>query len=344
MKVYALKNFNYNLSSSGGAFPTIANAFYDLFKDEVTKVYVYGAAWQKDFSIKHVRINYEDGIECLSGSKYIQSVIQDVVKQVIEDLVNENAVIFSGTPCQVDAIRKAIANTGTNSDKLLLIDLICHGTPKSDLWGDYLKLIESKYADPIKLIDFRGNSINGGRLCVTLDSGMIDYNNKYLKTYMKFFSCNYSLKSGCFGCRYRNSELMRPGDITIGDFWGINEIMKGYSDCGGVSLVLTHNSKGNKILNHASYAANNTLKLDECSNDSYLIYNPHLYKQTQKPQRYEEFWDDYGSMGIVDFHKKWSKDSFQYVVKRRVSDLTSKLGIKYKIKAILHWIKSSKTI
>ena len=40
---------------------------------------------------------------------------------------------------------------------------------------------------------------------------------------------------------------MHPGDITIADYWGIENAAPEFDDNKGVSLVLINNDKGNKI-------------------------------------------------------------------------------------------------
>ena len=346
MKAYALKNLECSLSSSGGAFPTIVKEFFQMTKQHgISKLLVYGAAWQKDFSVKHERIDYEQGIERFSGSKYVWSEIHDIANQIIRDLIDGSAVVFSGTPCQVDAIKKSVSKYGVDSKWLLLIDLICHGTPNVKLWSDYFNLIQSHYSTNITNICFRdkmGNSRSGGKLVLTFSDGTRIENDTFLKHYMRLFSRNLSLRKGCFTCRYRNTELKRPGDITVGDFWGVKEIFPNFDKCGDVSLVLTNSEKGEKLFNRIVVGSKHEVMVGECQDDSFLKYNPHLYKLTQMPKNYEQFWTDYKQMDFTSFENKWAKEPLIARIKVILSNIASVLGIKYKLKSFLHDMVSNK--
>lgn len=186
MRVYAFKSFEYPASSSGGAFPVITKAYYQETGDNLV---VFGAAFEGDFSISHFGKKYSDGIECFQQSKYVRSDISEPLKQIPELLNKRTPVLFAGTPCQVAAILNTLKKEECNTDLLLTIDLICHGTPKSELWMDYVGLIKRKYGNPNRIC-FRNNEHRKkGRTFIELEDGRIIYDPTEMSTYMKYFVC-----------------------------------------------------------------------------------------------------------------------------------------------------------
>ena len=118
-------------SSSGGVFSLLARRIL------AGGGRVYGAAFDRtDWSVHHIGINDENGLDELRGSKYLQSRTQGVYRQVKRDLESGSHVLFSGTPCQVAALRHYL---GRNWDNLFLVDVVCHGVPSPRVWKDYLK-------------------------------------------------------------------------------------------------------------------------------------------------------------------------------------------------------------
>lgn len=209
MGVFALKNIKSGASSSGGAFPTIAAAYNELTGENLV---VYGAAFTADFEVKHVRVSYNDGLSRLYESKYVQSDISNALIPITEDLKKRKPVLFIGTPCQVFSIKKQLESKGVETDMLLTVDLICHGTPQRRLWSDYVELIQKRSNSVIKKLSFRyknGNYKNEGKTYVEFIDGRKEYDPLELRSYMRLFSTNLSLNKGCFHCPHRNEELNR---------------------------------------------------------------------------------------------------------------------------------------
>ena len=162
-----------------------------------------------------------------------------------------------------------------------------------------------------------------------------EYNPKWLVHYMRLFSENLSLDAACFKCQHRNKDLVRPGDLTIGDFWGINEIVRDFRGKGHVSLILSNTSKGEKILKDIRNNAEvDSDILREIKTEKYLIFNPHLNIQTKKPNGYDMFWKDYESLSFEEFYDKYSKVSIKKNLKSNMSKISDRLGLKYKLKFI----------
>ena len=84
----------------------------------------------------------------------------------------------------------------------------------------------------------------GGEYCwrLTDESGRSIVEKRKDNLYMQGFIHNVFLNKGCYSCEYKGVE--RVTDITLGDFWGIENLDKSMDDGKGVSLVLIHSEKG----------------------------------------------------------------------------------------------------
>lgn len=133
-------------ATSGGAFLTIAEKFI------ADGGVVYGAAFDDDFVVRHIRVNNADGLIRLRGSKYVQSATYGIFESVKADLQNDIRVLFSGTPCQVSALKSYLSK---DFEGLYTIDIVCHGVPSPSVFRDYLAAIKEKYKKEITSVNFR---------------------------------------------------------------------------------------------------------------------------------------------------------------------------------------------
>ena len=97
---------------------------------------VYGAAYDDENRVSHIRVDRVEDLHRLQGSKYVQSNIQGIYPAVKQDLEHGKEVLFSGTGCQVGGL---LAYLGKDYKNLITIDVICYGTPSHMLWERYLK-------------------------------------------------------------------------------------------------------------------------------------------------------------------------------------------------------------
>ena len=140
-------------SRSGAAFVAISD--YVLEQGGV----VYGAGYTDHFRVVHKRAATKEERDEFRGSKYVQSDLTGVFQKVKTDLKNGLTVLFSGTPCQTSGLNSYVGKKLRN--KLILVDIVCHGVPGPYLWRDYLSYIENKQGDEIILVNFRDKGIFG---------------------------------------------------------------------------------------------------------------------------------------------------------------------------------------
>lgn len=237
-KVYAGWNKDEKIrlkSSSGGVFSVLAE--YTLDKGG----FVCGASFGKRNELKHIIISKRVELKKLRGSKYLQSEIGYSLIKIKSLLEKDKHVLFCGTPCQTAGLRSFLKK---DYEKLLIVDIVCHGAPSPMVFKKYLEEIEKEGNKSVTEINFRDKSTGWKSYSFTL-SGK---NKTLLKErfeeniFFEGFLKNLYLNNICTSCPY--SQFPRYSDITLGDYWGIEGFKKELDDEKGVSVITINNEKG----------------------------------------------------------------------------------------------------
>lgn len=309
IKGYALKHKDINTrmkSRSGGAFAGIAN--YILSLDGI----VYGAAYNKDYSVSHFRCSNNSDLQKIQGVKYIQSELNDVFSCVKDDLKNEKYVLFSGTACQVAGLFAFLGNIDTS--KLYTADLICHGVPNNMIWQEFLHWNERKYKGNLTDAMFRDKSYGWKP---HFESVTIDGKKHKTKRFCLIFYENDILRPSCYECKY--ASLDRVGDFTLGDFWGLKKQHKDFVDKTGCSLFLINTKKGEELFKKIE--DNFILKDADVVKASYP--NPNLRFPTPRPDNRDYFWSLYRKYDFDTVMKIYNRKLFASRVKKNFRKIKS---------------------
>lgn len=155
---YVLQSKNKNnleKSASGSFFYTMAQKAYEA------KINIFGCLFDSELNPVIKKATTCDDIENMCGSKYVESDVLKTYEEVENLLINGEAVIYTALPCQVAGLKKYL---NREYDKLVTIDLICHGTPSRKLFRKYIQYLEKKYNSKVKNIIFRNKkNIEWGR-------------------------------------------------------------------------------------------------------------------------------------------------------------------------------------
>lgn len=225
-------------STSGGAFRLLAEQH--LGKGGV----VFGAAFDDVFHVVQTKAQDTQSLQKLLGTKYVQSDAADSFRLVKALLQQGTPVLYCAGPCMVQGL---LSYLGDDRDGLTAVDHICYGVPSPGFWQAYVTYLEKEHAGKLERFTFRdkrkpdsGHSISyqiGGKET----AGALN-DNRWCRIFFK----NLSLRSSCFHCKYCSPS--RHSDITIGDFWGIENCCPELEDGYGVSLVISHSPKGLQCL------------------------------------------------------------------------------------------------
>lgn len=280
-------------SASGGAFAAIAKSI--LLEHGV----VYGASIDNLFRVKHIRVDSIDDLSKLQGSKYVQSNLENVFRQMTTDLRSGKVVLFSGTPCQVAGAIQFMSFLKVPLDRFITVDIICHGTPSSSVFLDFIKWLSLRKNKEIKKYRFRSKEISwrGNSCLVEFKDGTKLKNDRECSAFMNLYYSSNITRDECFQCRY--AEAKRVSDITIGDFWGIEQtLLASIEDELGVSMVMVNTEKGKRILKSCNGESR------EC--DLLTVKQPQLRQPTKRSDHEVAFWSEYRILGIDNVLKKYA--------------------------------------
>lgn len=236
-KMFMLKSKDFNVlnsSSSGGAA-------YEISKILCEKSYnVIGCSYDNlKQEAKHEIVSSVEQLDKFKGSKYIQSNMNDIVKQI--NMISSNTVVF-GTPCQISGIDRLL-KLQNRRDKFILVDLICHGVPSQHLWNKYINEGSENFGYGVQAnVRFRDKCKGWREKYIDIQGNNKSYNMKDTKDlFYRFFEIGHCYMESCYECLYRTAS---SADIRIGDYWG--ERYK--KDKQGVSMVISMNNNGENIL------------------------------------------------------------------------------------------------
>ncbi len=279
--IFAALAINDNLrlkSSSGGIFSLLAE---NILRNGGV---VFGAAMAEDFHVKHLMIDSVEKLSLLRGSKYVQSEIGDCYREVRKHLKNDYPVLFSGTPCQVDALQRFL---GKEYDKLLTVDIVCHGVPSPAVLRKFIESREKANCRKAIYINFRDKEPGWSSFSTSIqfEDGTKEIDNSFYY----FFVRNYCLRDSCSNCLYTSTK--RVGDITLGDFWGYQESAPEYieNDDHGISVVFVNTENGAKAIQRINKKMNSTARTKEEATKK----NPILLQAAKPHEHSDAFWADF---------------------------------------------------
>lgn len=228
-------------STSGGFITPLAE--YVLNKNGV----VCGAAYDENFSVKHVVINSTGAyaLESIRGSKYVQSSLNDCYKKIKGYLEQSRTVCFIGTTCQVSGLKSFLLK---DYDGLITVDLVCHGVPSPKLWSKYLNYQKNKYHSEIKKISFRNKTYgyHSGTMKICFLNGKTYYGSARVDYMLKSFFKEIASRPSCYQCSFKT--INRCSDYTIYDCWHAAQLVPNLNDDDkGYTNVIVRSEKGKRL-------------------------------------------------------------------------------------------------
>lgn len=298
-------------SSSGGLFYVFAE--YILEKGGL----VFATTMSEDNKRAiHTKLQSKEELKKACGSKYLQSTVGHAFGEIKDALKKDILVLYVGTPCQVEGLK---AFLGKDYANLFCFDFICHGVPSPKLWEKYLSELESKNQTKTTQVSFR-NKRYGWRLF----SMFVEFEEKkeYCKihkedSYMRFFLDNISLRPSCYDCSVKRAD--RVSDFTLADFWSCRSLEPELDDDKGISLVLVHSQKGQKLLDEVK----EDIFLKEVDVKAVTERNTAFLHSPKMPTQRDSFMKDMNQLSYKDLCKKYAK---KLPLKTRIKLLLKKIS------------------
>lgn len=296
-------------SSSGGLFTLIAGQVIDV--DGV----VFGAGFAKDFSIVHSYVETKEELGRFRGSKYVQSKVGNTYRQAKDFLKQGRQVLFTGTPCQIGGLKSYLGQIYQN---LICIDIICHGVPSPKAWQKYISYREKKAGASTQQITFRNKDKGWKRFSISF---LFDNNSEYVQTldkdlYLLAFLKDICLRPSCYACEFKT--LHRHSDITLADFWGIENVLPDMDDDKGTSLIFVNSSKGQSVLDQMK----DKIVYKEVDIHQAVSYNSAAIKSVGYNQQRDRFLEKLDKEPFEQLVKEYCSDSIMVRAKRGVITIT----------------------
>lgn len=263
-------------SASGGVFGAVAR--------EVISAggVAYGAAYECEgntLRVLHRRAASVDELRPLLNSKYVQSDAGVCFVDVKADIREGRQVLFCGTPCQVAGLKGFL---GRYYENLTTVDLVCHGVPSGRMFSDCVEDYGNQFGSPVVDFRFRCKREGWGHsllLLLLLEDGREVTIPAAKSPYYDMFLNLKTLRDSCYRCPY--AGRFRAGDLTIGDFWGVeinrpdvlNDSTK-FSQTKGISCLLVNNSHGKDFIDSCDSLDLYPVDFDDIARDNDQLRHP----------------------------------------------------------------------
>ena len=291
-------------STSGGAFTAIASAFLQ------SGGVVFGAEACDVYKARHTKVMDTEGLKAFRGSKYVQSEIGDVYRDVRDLVKAGERILFSGTPCQVAGLYGFLGKLA-ESPLLLTVEVVCEGVPTPQLIAKQLRYVSEsrfggrsvesmRYRDKWKAgssgrWDFEGSSFRS-------DTGGYWVVDRWFNPFWSIWLQHLVSRPSCAECPF--ARRGRVADVTLGDLWGVHLYCPDlYNDNRGASLVVCNTEMGLA----AFEAAKPSMVGRELDMEDVVRYQGPMRKPTGADPRRAECMTDLRSMSYKEFVRKWAK-------------------------------------
>ena len=312
--VYASYSKNHEVrvdSTSGGIFSELAFKMFDQ------NGYVGGAVYNEDNSVSHILTNERSKLDEIRSSKYIYSLTDELFPEVKKQLKAGNKVLVCGAPCQISGLYTFLKKDYEN---LITCDFICKSVNSTKVFQKYIEWLENKYKSKAKKIKAKDKTTGWHRFSMRVDfengkSYVADrYNDPFFVGYLQ---TELFTMEACFNCQFRG--FPRPADITLADFWGIENVDKSMDQDLGTSLIIVNSEKGKEYyesLGDAIVSKEFTLKDAEPGNRA--LYEDALNRVDRDLR--EAFYKDLDKYPFDEIAKKYfPMPTFKRKIMRKLS-------------------------
>jgi coenzyme F420-reducing hydrogenase beta subunit len=282
ISVYACFNSNKTErleSTSGGAFTALAKVILEQ------KGVICGCRYTENFDAEHIIIDDEEKLNLLRQSKYYQSDTEKIYSKVKQYLVAGVDVLFAGTPCQNAGLRSFLNNQ--EYDNLYQTDFICRGIISPLVFHNYLSSLEKKKGAKAVSVQFKNKDYGWHRFGtkIMFENGEVYYEDRYHDSYMvSYLQYNLTIRDSCYNCKFKG--VKRFSDLTLADFWGIEDVDNSMDQDLGTSMVMVNTIKGKRLFDSVE---NLVIKQKEVSD--VINGNPYMLGTVPKSQNREAFFD-----------------------------------------------------
>lgn len=331
-KGFIVQNINDKIreeSTSGGAFTAIAISV--ISKGGI----VYGAAFDDNFKVIHIGIESEKELSKFRNSKYVQSNLGEVFKEVKTFLIQGRYVCFSGTPCQIEGLNSFLKKDYNN---LILVDVVCHGISSPLIWRKYLEL-QSIYNPEKIYFRWKHFGYKYSTMSLMRKNQEVYFNGIESDPMLQaYFTNNCDLKA-CYDCKFK--KRYRVSDFTIWDCYQPGYFNKSYNDDKGTSSLLINSEKGMEEFENIKKMG--LLRYHEVLPDDLTFGNNEMIHSIKKGAIRDNFLSDASTLNANQLFNKYFPISTKTKVVKRLRRFLLSVGIYSRIKYALFLYRRNKT-
>lgn len=249
---YAFKHTDYirRESTSGGVFTWLSD--YILEQNGI----VFGCILDQNLHVVHIGTSDKKTRNKMRGSKYVQSDIGFVYRDVQKALEKKQKVLFTGTPCQCEGLLSYLGNL-SEVENLFTLDFICEGGASPFIFQDFIKYYQKISKVHIKNVIFRDKEryqyekppIFSRRLIVEGEDNFgatkLYYSRKINDRFHDcLFTCTLQ-QNACEKCKFHSYDHCT--DFTCGDFHRYH-LSEDIRDSLGISELLINSAKAEYLI------------------------------------------------------------------------------------------------
>lgn len=298
-------------SSSGGAFWALAQ--WVIAQGGV----VVGAAYSEHMQVNHEVASSLSEARRFRGSKYVQSNTEGIYLDVKNNLSTGKIVLFTGTPCQVKALKLFLRKPYVN---LITVDLVCHGVASPKLFADYVSKVNRLYHNRLSSINMRDKSLIGWGHVFSYRNGKNVVDAVRISNWGRLYFSELINRPACHKCIF--TTLKRSGDITLGDYWDDRRLRPDLYSRDGISLFMINTKKGIEVFE----AIQHDVFFSEITSEEAM--QSQLKHSTKANMERSTFWKLYQENGFEAVYARYFKESFYRRLGRKLKRLYT--GYKHK--------------
>lgn len=293
-------------SSSGGIFGVLAS--YILNKGGV----VYGCQMDNNHIAQHIRVDNIEDLPQILRSKYVQSNLGFIFRQIKKDVNNGLLVLFAGTPCQVSAVKNYIGC----KNNLIVVDIVCHGVPSQKFFSSYITYLKRNNFN-FKSLAFRAkkqvyNGMNWYYSIKYADSKAPTFHNWPEEAYTYYYMNSYTNRESCYECKYTTEN--RVGDLTLCDYWKWGWYHDTFKTGSTISGVLVNTEKGELLLERVK----SSIEIQKTELEWIVNNNSCLRTPAKRPMQREKLLDKWLSGGYESIQEMYKREYKYKILKSKI--------------------------
>lgn len=308
-------------STSGGAFTAIADFVIDQGG------VVFGAAFDEHFHVGHTYAETKQELARFRNSKYVQSDIGETFIQVKNFLKDNRLVCFSGTPCQIEGLKRFLMK---ENDHLITVDVVCRAVPSPGVWKKYFDYLN--HHDKIKSVRFRDKTLGYqfSTMEVRTCSNKVYRGGIESQKWLRMFFSGMIIRPSCTDCRFRSPD--RVSDMTIWDCFNIYKIDRTFNEDAGTTRMIVHTRNGMEVLN----SIQKKLKCKEIDYDLAIRHVKEMKESPEENVKKNDFFKDFNTLPMEQLLKRYFPDTCKTRFKRKMRIILHKLNLDKPLKHILN--------